>query len=254
MPVCVNRRLPTTIAARLGLMDAVVTAAAEAAADHPVFVALPAGFFGFDADIWQEESGDPWTGLALSAAETSAVCAHAQSLVDRLPNGSAMTFGSDLGKANSDQAVWVIKRGEVAREIRRTSTPLSARHVQVGPLRATVFVCGEFTGSERDGNGPFFEDEYLEVDDLDTTGLLVDVAHAHVKGTIDAAKPNPRWVHEVQMVKFAKTKNMGAATLTHHHGGELTDGRPVYDAQSSWVLYRGGSWIGDLPQVRICTL
>lgn len=242
MAVSVHRLVPTATVARLQLMDTVVAIAAAAAPKHPVFITLPGGFFGFDADAWWEETGDPWAGLAFTPAQAAAVRVHAQALVDGLPAGSAITFGSDIGAANSDQALCVIQHATAARVIRRTSTPLSGRHVQVGPLRATVFVCGEFTGSPTSANGPFYNGRLLQVTDLAGTGLLVDLAHAHVTGTVHAPTAPPRNVHQGRMEAFSSA---GASLLVHHHGGEITAGRARKDAASNWVLFRGGTWVDE---------
>lgn len=242
MAVSVNRRLPTTTRERLRFMDTVVAIAAAATAKHPVFIALPAGFFGFDAEVWWEETGGAWAGLAFTPAEAAAVRAHAQALVDGLPLGSAIAFGSDIGGANGDQAACVVQHGSVARVIHRTSTALADRHVRVGPLLATVFICGEFTGSSTWANGPFHDGRLLHVHDLSDTGFLVDLAHAHVSGTVHAPLASPRNVHQGQMEAFSP---MGASLLVHHHGGELTGERARKDAASNWVLFRGGQWIAD---------
>jgi hypothetical protein len=124
----------------------------------------------------------------------------------------------------------------------RTSTPLADRYFRVGPLQATVFICGEFTGSSTWANGPFHDGQLLDVDDLNATGLLVDLAHAHVSGTVDAPLAAPRNVHQRQMEAFSP---MGASLLVHHHGGELTAGRARSDAASNWVLFRRGRSIAD---------
>jgi hypothetical protein len=250
MAVCVHRRLPTNVAVRLAFIDTVLAIAAAATEEQPVFIALPGGFFGFDAELWYQHTQpgdpDPWGGLAFTVAQAAAVRAHVQTGLDRLPPGSAIVFGSDLSGANSDQAACLIQRQTPARVIHRTSTPLANRHVQVGPVRATVFVCGEFTGSDTPPNGPFNGNALLQdpANALPTTSLLVDLAHAHVRSQSGPVARGVMFapVHQRQMEAFSP---IGASVLVHHHGGELTAGRARNDAASNWVLFRGGQWIGD---------
>lgn len=245
MGVCVHRLLSTSIAARLAFMDAVLAIATVKAAGRPVFIALPGGFFGFDADMWWEETGDAWVGLALTTAQATAIRAHVQARIDQLAVGSAIAFGSDTGRYNAQQALCVVQRETPARVIYRATTPLANRHVQVGLLRATVFVCGEFTGSYTGANGPYHG--ALHLDDpaaqLAGTGLLVDLAHAFVRGTVEASLAGPRNVHQGQMEAFSET---GASLLVHHHDGALAGaGHQRCDTASNWLLFRGGGWIGE---------
>lgn len=246
LAVCVHRMLPTATADRLRFVEAAVAIAAAAAKSYPVLIVLPGGFFGFDAEVWWQGGGDPWTGLAFTGAQALAVRSHIQTLVDGLPKGSAIAFGSDTGGSNAQQALCVIQHGVPSRVISRTSTPLAARHVQVGGLRATVFVCGEFTGSPTDPNGPYFGTVHLDdaAADLPGTGLLVDLAHAHVRGTVDNNVGGPRNVHQRQMEAFSA---VGASALVHHHDGALVanGSRVRCDTASNWLMFRGGMWVND---------
>jgi hypothetical protein len=125
----------------------------------------------------------------------------------------------------------------------RHECDLKARIVAIGPVDAAFFVCGEFTGSYTENNGPYFQNRYLNdpASQLSDCRLLIDVAHHRVRGTIDAA-PGPRLVHQRQMLRFA---SRGTAILTHHHPGHTVAGRARNDSQSNWVFFRGGSRLSD---------
>lgn len=246
--ICVHRRCPSQVHARLDLVDACIAIAVEEAAGHPALVVLPGGFFGFDAEAWWQGAPDPWAGLGLTPADDAMITARVGHAANMLGVGSAVVFGRDDGMLNRDQVAWVIQRGVPAPQvIRRGSTSIAARHVQVGPVRATVFVCGEFTNSRTRVNGPFDGRTYLNLHDPATsivgTGVLVDVAHAHVRGTVEAENAGPRNVHQRQMEEFSSS---GASVLVHHHdGAKARKGHTRCDCASDWIMFRGGLWLEE---------
>jgi hypothetical protein len=203
---------------------------------------FPAGYFGFNAYAAREGGGEAWPGFDSAPLR--------QMLPEALvsyPEHAWLCFGADapLDGHPDAQQIWLCQAGpggpSFVRVITRGCTPIPERTVQVGPVLAAFFDCGEFTGSHTRQNGPFCGNDYLTdpVKQLADSRLLVDLAHSRVSGTVGGA-PGPRRVHEAQMIRFA---SHGAAVLTHHHGGHLTGGRPRSGSQSNWIVFRGGDWL-----------
>lgn len=240
MAVCVHRLFPTAVPARLDLLERVVGIATVEAETFPILVALPGGFFGFDADLWKRGDPDPWRDLKPTSTEDGAIRVRVQAAVNRLGPSSAVAFGRDDGGAKSDQVAWIFQPAATkVREIRRACTPVAARHVTVGSITATIFVCGEITGSHTPANGAFDGNRHLydSVADLPGTQLLVDLAHAYVRKS-----GGPRHPHFGQMTWFS---SVGASVLVHHHAGELKgSGEAHFASRSDWILFRGGTWVG----------
>src|SRR5262249_42770006 len=153
------------------------------------------------------------------------------------PPGATLVFGADGPCGEDVQQVWVCWRtpegASDLHTITRGKTDLPDRTLQIGPVCAAFFVCGEFTGSRTEANGPYCPGRYLDdpVSQLADCRLLVDVAHSRVPGSVHGS-PGQWRVHERQMLRFSRH---GAAVLTHHHPGRLVDGRPRTGSQSNWV-------------------
>jgi hypothetical protein len=208
---------------------------------------FPAGYFGFNAFAARGGEREVWPGF-----NGVRLRSRLSEILATYPQHAWLAFGADAprdGDSNSQQ-VWVChtdSAGETeVRVITRGQTAIPERTIQVGPVRAAFFDCGEFTGSRTGENGPFCDYEYLDdvSAQLADCRLLVDLAHSRVSGTVGGV-PGPRRVHEAQMRRFA---DHGAAVLTHHHAGFLSGGRPRSDSQSNWIMFRGGSWL-DSSQV-----
>lgn len=93
-------------------------------------------------------------------------------------------------------------------------------------------MCGEFTGSRTEPNGPFDEQDgtpaYLTnvAAMLADCHVLVDIAHTRAEGALQAASSAP------------------CSVLVHHHDGQPTAGRSTDHCRSDWLCFKGGEWIG----------
>lgn len=243
--VSVHEEYPATEAARLQLLGRVGQQFRNRVpAGAPSLWVFPGGFFGFNAAVARTDQDRAWHGFDASVVEREL-----PDVLSRYPANAIVAFGAD-GRCLVEgdaciQEVWIARTGNTdLQKIRRGATDLSSRCVQVGPVLAAFFVCGEFTGSWTDANGPYCENLVLDdpVRQLSDCRLLVDLAHSRVKGVVNGS-PGRRQVHARQVLRFAQH---GAAVLTHHHGGNKTYGRPRNDSQSNWVVFRGGAWLsGD---------
>ena len=230
--VSVHEMLSPTIPARMNLLvDVMARFAARVPEDRPSLWAFPGGYFGGD-----------WTGIDESLLEQ-----RLRNAAAAFPTLAAVAAGVDHGGYRTNQGAWVLQlnrqRDLEIRRIVRAATPLHRRVVHVGGLEAVVFVCGEFTGSYTQPNGPYNGSEMLSdpAQQLLSCRLLVDLAHSRVPGSVYKV-PSPRWVHQIQMESFSLS---GAGLLTHHHGGELVEGRAKFDCASNWIIYRGRTWLDD---------
>jgi hypothetical protein len=207
---------------------------------------LPGGYFGFDA------SNVTWAYLDHLAERRLD-----REVLDTLrasPVRSTLAVGVDTLRrpvpgSGVRQFAWVAQHhpgGRSLLKLERGNTSLQHRTVSLGPLNAAFFVCGEFTGSYTEENGPFFTAAggvgcYLDdpVHQLEHCNMLVDLAHRCVSGSVSGAC-NRRMVHRRQMDRFALK---GAAVLAHHHRGACSSGRAHFKHQSNWVVFRGGNWL-----------
>jgi hypothetical protein len=193
---------------------------------------FPGGYFGFDAQRFE------WPGFNIKYVERQI-----PNVLKSLPRNATLVFGADnKGGEKEAQHAWICHFPNKIARITRSQTDLSKRKIKIGPVAAAFFICGEFTGSWTAANGPYFENCVLRypAKQLADCRLLVDLAHYRVPGSVNGT-PSPRWVHEIQMNKWALH---GTAVLTHHHG----EG-PRFDCQSNWIQYRGGKWL-DSENVR----
>ena len=199
----------------------------------------PGGYFGFDAVASRGGGGEPWPGF-----DAPAVRAGLPAVLRHYSPCAHLAIGAD--RDMDFQEVWLLSPDEDPRQphtITRGYCELARRTIAIGKLRAAFFVCGEFTGSYTDANGPFCEAQHLEdaVLQLSDCRLLVDLAHSRVKGSVNG-NAGPRLVHQLQMEYFS---SHGAAVLTHHHPGFLTAGRSRDNSQSNWVILHGGKWLDE---------
>jgi hypothetical protein len=254
--VCVDQAYDTAREARLELMGAVARrgrARGWVAAGAPTLWVFPGGYFGFDASksrgpksggrgLASQKRRNAWPGII---AEEALVLERRLDVVRKeFPVGSQIAIGVDQSRER--QGAWVLRDDGSGRmlkdEIVRGLTPLDGRKFVIGSLKAAFFVCGEMTGSRTEGGGPFHDDELLTnpTHQLKDCGLLVDLAHLRIPGAISAPRPNPRWVHQRQMERFARS---GAGVLAHHHGGLVVGKHARFEHQSSWIIFRGGQWL-----------
>lgn len=207
---------------------------------------LPGGYFGFDASGFQWAHLDHLAERRLERAVLSTLRAS--------PVHSTLALGVDTLRrpvpgSEVLQYAWIAQHqpgGRSLLKVSRGDTSLSHRTVDIGPLNAAFFVCGEFTGSHTVENGPYFRDQggsdcFLDdpVHQLAQCNLLVDLAHRQVSGSVSGAC-NRRMVHRRQMNRFAP---QGAAVLAHHHRGLSSSGRAHFKHQSNWIMFRGGTWL-----------
>lgn len=224
--VSVHEDAPVATEARMALLGRIVARCrARVGQNQPSLWILPAAFFGHG-----------WTGLDLAGLERAL-----SALWSSAPAGAVLVAGADTGER--DQQVWIVRteaNGASVRRILRHRTPLADRRFAVGTLHAAAFVCGEFTGSKTQANGPFFEQTLLIQPQtmLADCDILIDVAHRRVRGSVDG-DASPRMVHQRQMEQFSQR---GTAVLVHHHGGERREGRAKADCSSAWLVFRGGEW------------
>ena len=252
LAVSVHAGVPTSVDARMDLLRSLAKEfqTEVPAGRHSLWV-LPGGFFGFDS------ARHHWTGLSSVHAE-----AIAQRLLTdiapKLPPLATLVVGVDLAIGTAeDQHAWVIQRNShgsasIICKVQRGGSELSARCFSVGTLRASVFICGEFCGSYTEQNGPYCGEgmtaKYLTdpVRDLAECGLLIDLAHIQVRGTVSDAEPSRRLSHQRQLERFA---SHGAGLLVHHHYGLTTaKGTPHFAHQSAWLIFRNGVGRGKTRQ------
>jgi hypothetical protein len=241
----VHEDFPTGPEERMELLHAVARQFRDRVpAGVPSLWVFPGGYFGFDARAFREDPATGWPGF-----DEEVIREALPSVLAAYPKEARLAFGADAPLGEDEQQVWVCWRtpeGAVdLHTITRGRTDLPGRILQVGPVRAAFFVCGEFT----EAGGPFCPGHYLASPETQLAGcrLLIDLAHARVPGTVQGS-PGRRNVHERQMGRFV---DHGAAVLTHHHPGLRINGRPRSGSQSNWIVFRGGHW---LPEKRVVPL
>lgn len=225
---------------RLWLLEEVARRlGSHVAADHDSLWVYPGGYFGFDASAPRPFDQRAWPGFNAETVRTGLL-----EVLRNYPPRARLVFGAD----NMDQQVWVCwldaDESLHVHTIARGDCDLPARKIQIGSIYATFFVCGEFTGSQTEANGPYFDNQYLSdpAAQLKDCRLLIDLAHSRIRGNIDGGQPGQRLVHRRQMLSFA---DHGASVLTHHHSGLQTNGRARNDCQSNWVIFRGGNQLAE---------
>ena len=208
---------------------------------------FPGGYFGFDGSA-PRDSDTAWPGF-----DPEAIRPRLLSVLNCYPRQAVLTFGADYPRRkdtpyNEDlQQAWVCRLSAEGtcelQIINRGNTDIPGRTLTIGPLRAAVFICGEFTGSWTEQNGPYYDGRLLTDPATQLAGcrLLVDLAHSRVQRSVWAG-PGPRRVHQRQMLRFSEH---GAAVLTHHHPGLVKDGRARTGSQSNWIVFRGGQWLDE---------
>jgi hypothetical protein len=211
----------------------------------PSLWVFPGGYFGFSAAQQQWEE--------MRDSRSRKIDLQLRAVARRFPNPCLIAVGVD-GYATAEdrypiQQAWVIERRrrriDISRITRGTSS-LAHRQFIIGTSRVAFFICGEFTGSYTDENGPFRIDRcgieyYLDnpARQLKDSDVLVDLAHYKVSGSVSGVC-GPRMVHRRQMERFS---DRGIGVLTHHHSGAMADGRPHFKHQSNWIIFRGGDWL-----------
>ncbi len=256
--VCVDQAYDTEMEARLELMGAVARlgwARGWVASGRPSLWVFPGGYFGFDASksrgpksggrgLARQKRRSAWPGII--AEEAVVLERRLDDVRKEFPVGSQIAIGVDQSRER--QGAWVLRDDGSGRmlkdEIIRGRTRLAGRKFMIGNLKAAFFVCGEMTGSRTDGGGSSHEGELLTnpTHQLKDCGLLVDLAHLRVPGAVRATRPSPRWVHQRQMERFARS---GAGMLAHHHGGILVGTHARFEHQSNWIIFCGGRWLMD---------
>lgn len=220
--ISVHQEYPAEIAMRTRLMLRVLSSFGVALPAHLASLwVFPAGYYGYDA------VQNKWLKSDLRDVERSVVGAMAS-----LPKRATCAFGADA--SGSDQRAWVYSRSENgnldSRRIKRGNTDLASRVVQVGDLKASIFVCGEIVGNA--SQGPFCARQYLgdPAKQISDSQMLVDLSHRRVPKGWKAERVNPRWAHDARLRRFA---SRGVGVLAHHHGGVER-----FDCQSNWILGR----------------
>jgi hypothetical protein len=233
--ISVNESYPANVEMRLKLLRELAARFGGRVGDgeRSLWV-FPGGFFGFDA------AAGRWLGFDFEALIESLPQA-----LRYFPAESCFALGADHFDGKQTAIVCDISAsGLQITEIVRGETSLQRRMIRVGDLNAAIFVCGEGTGSSTRANGPFFERQLLSdpVAQLSGCGLLVDLAHSRIKGSV-VKSPTKRQVHELQLRRFT---TVGAAVLVHHHPGAVTEGRPKNTSQSNFVFLRGGQRLTEV--------
>lgn len=271
MAVCVSESYPTGSEARIALLNQISALARPKG--MPVVYLLPAGFFGFDAKRFYEQKrhkkdlGLAWLGLSAASLEALKGQLY-QEILGWFGAQATLVVGIDCGPCAEEQFAWIGQtdvNGIPTRSylVQRSQTSLGKRKVPIGNnITAAVFVCGEFSGSYGEKNGPFCVDsgvsEYLAGLDgrLDGIDLVVDVAHSRVP----MMTPSPcklafrgRYLFQNQMDQLA---SLGiACALAHHHAGEQhSDGSPKSHHHSGWVVGASRKWIPKNTAQPICLL
>jgi len=242
--VCVHRDAPHSIADRAALMNKIAQCVSSPLGTPTLWV-FPGGYFNLGrCDV---QSG-------LDKTECGHLAKQLRKCGKYFPSKSTVIFGVDT---DSHQEVWVTTPSSPSAyyRIRRGSTPLVNRVVDVGnKMKATIFVCGEFTGSKAPTNGPYdlCNGKKLYLDDLSVlrnSQVLVDVAHCCVPGTVNKTRPSWRMAHQRQMERFSK---IGVAVLAHHHFGSVRNNRPMCRHQSNWVVFKGGERLNNSDVKECC--
>jgi hypothetical protein len=212
---------------------------------------FPGGYFGFSA------ARETWQHLDVQARRLLE-----RELINQarhFPAPSLIAVGVDRRSQSGDvtQQVWVAERhghSVSVSKVTRGESELVVRQFTVGSTRAAFFICGEFTGSETEENGPFCIDKderecFLRdpARQLRGCSVLVDLAHNKVSGSISGSC-SPRMVHRLQMERFSRR---GISVLTHHHAGRLSNGRPHFKHQSNWIVFRGTTWLAESAVVEL---
>lgn len=227
------------------IKDVVCGFAAQVPSGVPSIWVFPGGYFGYSAVSRQ------WQRLDRSTSKLE------QDIVDlacRLPAPSLMAVGVDSLRGHDvdvTQQAWVVRRnskGAYLSKVTRGESQLADRRFAVGSIEAAFFICGEFTGSKTESNGPFYVDRQGDEHFLTNPAkqlrgchVLVDLAHFEVPGSV-SGHSSPRMVHRRQMERFSKC---GVAVLAHHHAGRLSKGHPHFRHQSNWIVFRGKTWLAD---------
>jgi len=242
--VSVHERYPTTRRDRFQLLQEIASRMrCYVPEGMPSLWVFPGGFFGFDAFRCR------W--LSLGKTELCAIKTRLATILTKFPPGAKVAIGVDTGNRGIQEA-WIVSlnmRRQLQKiAIQRGVTDLPGRAVNIGPVQAAFFICGEFTGSKTPANGPYHKNHYLEdpVADLSHCRLLVDLAHHRVRHTINSSPDRPMYalVHQRQMERFSRH---GAAILTHHHGGERAgkDKHQKTDCCNNWIVFKGGRWLKE---------
>ena len=252
--VSVRDSLSVTVEDRLRLLDDVRKRFAQGV---PPGVAslwvFPGGYFGYSA------AREQWQHLdvqALRLLERKFI-----NRVRHFPAPSLIAVGVDSrSRAHSSdptQQLWVAERrghSVSVSKVTRGESQLVDRQFTVGSTKAAFFICGEFTGSKTEENGPFCVDSdgrkcFLNdvARQLRGCSVLVDLAHNKVSGSISGSC-NQHMVHRLQMERFSRR---GISVMTHHHAGRLTNGRPHFKHQSNWIVFRGTTWLAESAVVEL---
>ena len=251
--ISVRDSLNVALKDRLGLLDDVASRFTQQVRPGvPSLWVFPGGYFGFNA------ARGEWQHLDVQALRLLE-----RGLVSRarhFPAPSLIAVGVDSrSRAFGDviQQVWIAQKdrhGVSVSKLTRGESQLEVRQFTAGSKKAAFFVCGEFTGSQTEQNGPYCIDsgqrEYFlrdPVSQLRGCGVLVDLAHDKVSGSI-SGRCSPRMVHRLQMERFSRR---GIAVLTHHHAGRLANGRPHFKHQSNWIVFRGTTWLAESAVVEL---
>jgi hypothetical protein len=245
--VSVRDSFSIAIEDRLGLLSEVAARFAHRVPSGvPSLWVFPGGYFGYSA------ARGEWRRLNVDTRRR--IEGGIRSRARNFPVSSLIAVGVDNGET---QQVWVTARGRrrvsVSR-ITRGVSQLPSRRFRVDSIEVAFFICGEFTGSQTDQNGPFCNDGtgracYLRdpVQQLRGCDVLVDLAHYKVSGSISGLC-GPRMVHRRQMERFS---SKGVAVLTHHHAGSLSGGRPHFKHQSNWIVFRDTVWLPESAVVEL---
>jgi hypothetical protein len=235
--ICVNSNYATDAEQRITLLKEVAHGyASHVPSGHASLFVFPAGFFSFPPNFsdWDDESDK-----TVVENEAFPLQNRLEDALSHYPPNAWVAVGVDHYQGFVQQ-VWLCSFGQdkkiTVRKITRHSGDVNDHKVSIGPLIGTFFVCAEF-----------YEDHYLSnsCGRLADCRLLVDLAHRHVRGTIDG-DPSPRMSHLSHIIEFVPH---GTAVLTHHHSGRRTSGRARNDCRSDWIFFKGGKRL-DPRQVR----
>jgi hypothetical protein len=111
---------------------------------------FPGGYFGYSAarQLWRD----------LRATTRRRIEREIRTVARRFPAPSLIALGVD---GYTSQQAWVVGRrrsGVDISRITRGESSLAERQFTIGPARVAFFICGEFTGSYTQANGPFCTD------------------------------------------------------------------------------------------------
>lgn len=248
--VSVSESMPATVEARGQLLQSIgdIATSSLVPKGRPALFVLPAGYYGYDAGTGESQYLKWPLQRRVHTATLKALM--------RFPVGTVLAVGMDSyvrppPGAPVLQAALVGERlggGAILHTVVRGETALENRIFSVGGAKAAFFVCGEFTGSRTENNGPYLVDSagrrrYLDDagDALRGCSILVDLAHRRIPAPV-GVNPSPRMVHRGRMNDFSAS---GAAVLAHHHRGSRVKGRPHSKHRSNWIVFRGGRWIEE---------